>query len=135
MIEKGLHYHLGYKYQGQYKDRLEDGEWIITKNDVLFSTCEFKQGFQDGEMKIYNENDEIICLVVFDKGEMLETLADIINVKEMMRVLDLKPTSEAVRMRDNSNVLWKIGDVDDVMESKGEGYLLSYKALEKLSKE
>jgi len=66
---------------------------------------------------------------------MCATLADIINVEEMMRVLDLKPTSEAVSMRDNSNVLWKIGDVDDVMESKGEGYLLSYKALEKLSKE
>jgi len=128
MIEKGLHYHRGYRYEGQYKDELEDGEWIITKNDVLFSTCEFKQGFQDGEMKIYNENDEIICLVVFDKGEMLETLADILNVKEMMRVLDLKPT-------DNPNELWKIGDVDDVIESKGEGYLLSYKALEKLSKE
>jgi hypothetical protein len=128
MIEKGLHYHRGYRYVGQYKDGLEDGEWIITKNDVLFSTCEFKQGFQDGEMKIYNENDEIICLVVFDKGEMLETLADILNVKEMMRVLDLKPT-------DNPNELWKIGDVDDVIESKGEGYLLSYKALEKLSKE
>ena len=128
MIEKGLHYHRGYRYEGQYKDELEDGEWIITKNDVLFSTCEFKQGFQDGEMKIYNENDEIICLVVFDKGEMLETLADILNVKEMMRVLDLKPT-------DNPNELWKIGDVDDVMECKGEGYLLSYKALEKLSKE
>ena len=88
MIEKGLHYHRGYRYEGQYKDELEDGEWIITKNDVLFSTCEFKQGFQDGEMKIYNENDEIICLVVFDKGEMLETLADILNVKEMMRVLE-----------------------------------------------
>jgi hypothetical protein len=135
MIETGLHYHRGYKYLGQYRDELEDGEWIITKNDVLFSTCEFKQGFQDGEMKMFNEDGEIICLVVFDKGEMCETLADLINVKEMMRVLDLKPTSEAVSMRDNSNVLWKVGDVDDVMESKGEGFLLSYKDLEKLSKE
>jgi hypothetical protein len=35
MIEKGLHYHKGYRYVGQYKDGLEDGEWIITKNDVL----------------------------------------------------------------------------------------------------
>ena len=120
MIEKGLHYHRGYRYEGQYKDELEDGEWIITKNDVLFSTCEFKQGFQDGEMKIYNENDEIICLVVFDKGEMLETLADILNVKEMMRVLDLKPT-------DNPNELWKIGDVDALKECKGEGYLMAEK--------
>ena len=53
--EEGLHYHNGYKYTGNYKDGLEDGEWIITKNDVLFSTCEFKEGFQDGDMKIYNE--------------------------------------------------------------------------------
>ena len=120
MIEKGLHYHRGYRYVGQYKDGLEDGEWIITKNDVLFSTCEFKQGFQDGEMKIYNENDEIICLVVFDKGEMLETLADILNVKEMMRVLDLSPT-------DNPEDLWKIGDVDALKECKGEGYLMAEK--------
>ena len=120
MIEKGLHYHRGYRYVGQYKDGLEDGEWIITKNDVLFSTCEFKQGFQDGEMKIYNENDEIICLVVFDKGEMLETLADILNVKEMMRVLDLKPT-------DNPNELWKIGDDGNGGVFKGEGYLMEKK--------
>ena len=117
MIEEGLHYHNGYRYTGIYKDGLEDDEWIITKNDVLFSTCEFKEGFQDGEMKIYNENDEIICLVVFDKGEMCETLADILNVEEMMRVLDLKPT-------DNPNELWKVGDVDDVVECKGEGYLM-----------
>jgi len=120
MIEKGLHYHRGYRYEGQYKDELEDGEWIITKNDVLFSTCEFKQGFQDGEMKIYNENDEIICLVVFDKGEMLETLADILNVKEMMRVLDLSPT-------DNPNELWKIGDDGNGGVFKGEGYLMEKK--------
>ena len=120
MIEKGLHYHRGYRYVGQYKDGLEDGEWIITKNDVLFSTCEFKQGFQDGEMKIYNENDEIICLVVFDKGEMLETLADILNVKEMMRGLDLSPT-------DNPNELWKIGDDGNGGVFKGEGYLMEKK--------
>ena len=71
-------------------------------------------------MKIYNENDEIICLVVFDKGEMLETLADILNVKEMMRVLDLSPT-------DNPEDLWKIGDVDALKECKGEGYLMAEK--------
>ena len=129
MIEKGLHYHLGYRYEGMYKNGLEDGTWIITNsNDVLISDMEFKKGFQDGELKIYNEDGETICFVVFDKGEMCETLADIVNVGEMMRVLDLKPT-------DNPNELWKIGDVDDVMECKGEGYLLSYKALEKLSKE
>jgi hypothetical protein len=116
MIEDGLHYHNGYRYTCKYQDGLEDGEWIITKNDVLFSTCESKAGFQDGEMKIYNENDEIICLIVFDKGEKLETLADILNVEEMMRVLDLKPT-------DNPNELWQVGDVDDVVAYKGEGYL------------
>ena len=116
MIEQGLHYHNGYRYTGKYQDGLEDGEWIITKNDILFSTCEFKAGFQDGEMKIFNENDEIICLIVFDKGEKLETLADILNVEEMMRVLDLKPT-------DNPNELWQVGDVDDVVAYKGEGYL------------
>jgi len=67
-------------------------------------------------MKIYNENDEIICLLVFDKGEMCENPEDIVNVKEIMRVLDLKPT-------DNPNKLWKVGDVNDVVECKGEGYL------------
>ena len=89
MIEKGLHYHRGYRYEGQYKDELEDGEWIITKNDVLFSTCEFKQGFQDGEMKIYNEDTEIICLLVYTKGEKVDTLGDIINVKQIERVIEL----------------------------------------------
>ena len=128
MIEEGLHFHKGYRYVGQYKDGLENGEWTITKKDVLVSTMDFKEGFQDGELKIYNEDGETICFVVFDKGEMCETLADIVNVGEMMRVLDLSPT-------DNPEDLWKIGDVDALKECKGEGYLLSYKALEKLSKE
>jgi len=35
MIEDGLHFHLGIKYQGQYKDGLETGEWNMTINDVL----------------------------------------------------------------------------------------------------
>ena len=117
MIEEGLHYHLGIRYQGQYKDGLENGTWTMTLNDVLCSTCEFKKGMMDGEMKIYNEDGETICFVVFDKGEMCETLADILNVEEMMRVLDLKPT-------DNPNELWKVGDVDDVVECKGEGFLM-----------
>ena len=120
MIEKGLHYHKGYRYVGQYKDGLEKGLWTITKTDVLVSTMDFKEGFQDGELKIFNEAGEIICLVVFDKGEMCETLADIINVKEMMRVLDLSPT-------DNPEDLWKIGDVDALKECKGEGYLMAEK--------
>jgi hypothetical protein len=47
---------------------------------------------------------------------MCENPEDIVNVKEIMRVLDLKPT-------DNPNKLWKVGDVDDVVECKGEGYL------------
>jgi hypothetical protein len=34
----------------------------------------------------------------------------------MMRVLDLSPS-------DNPNELWKVGDVDDVVECKGEGFL------------
>ena len=46
-------------------------------------------------------------------------LADIVNVKEIMRVLDLKPT-------DDPNELWKVGDVDDVEECKGEGYLMDH---------
>ena len=120
MIEEGLHYHKGYRYVGQYKDGLEKGLWTITKTDVLVSTMDFKEGFQDGELKIFNEAGEIICLVVFDKGEMCETLADIINVKEMMRVLDLSPT-------DNPEDLWKIGDVDALKECKGEGYLMAEK--------
>ena len=120
MIEEGLHYHKGYRYVGQYKDGLENGLWTITKTDVLVSTMDFKEGFQDGELKIFNEAGEIICLVVFDKGEMCETLTDIINVKEMMRVLDLSPT-------DNPEDLWKIGDVDALKECKGEGYLMAEK--------
>jgi len=120
MIEEGLHYHKGYRYVGQYKDGLEKGLWTITKTDVLVSTMDFKEGFQDGELKIFNEAGEIICLVVFDKGEMCETLTDIINVKEMMRVLDLSPT-------DNPEDLWKIGDVDALKECKGEGYLMAEK--------
>ena len=116
MIEDGLHYHLGYKYQGQYKNRLEDGEWIITKNDVLFSTCEFKQGFQDGEMKMFNEVGEIICLEVFDKGEKCETLADILNVKEMTRVLE--------DLSKNYTDIWKVNNIDDDKKyCMGEGYL------------
>ena len=120
MIEEGLHYHKGYRYVGQYKDGLEKGLWTITKTDVLVSTMDFKEGFQDGELKIYNEDGEIICLVVFDKGEMCETPEDIVNVGEMMRVLDLKPT-------DNPNELWKIGDDGNGGVFKGEGYLMEKK--------
>jgi hypothetical protein len=129
MIEKGLHYHLGYKYQGQYKDGLEEGLWTITNtNDVLISDMEFKKGFQDGELKIYNEDGEIICLVVFDKGESCETLADILNVKEMTRVLE--------DLSNNYVDIWKVNNIDEDENSfKGEGYLLRYKDLEKLSKE
>ena len=127
MIETGLHYHLGIKYQGQYKDGLEDGTWTMTLNDVLCSTCEFKKGMMDGEMKIYNEDTEIICLLVYTKGEKVDTLGDIINVKEIERVIEL--------LGNKMDDLWKIGDVDALKECKGEGYLLSYKALEKLSKE
>jgi len=67
-------------------------------------------------MKIYNENDEIICLLVFDKGEMCETLADILNVKEMTRVLE--------DLSKNYTDIWKVNNIDDdEMGFKGEGYL------------
>ena len=130
MIEKGLHYHLGYRYEGMYKNGLEDGTWIITNsNDVLISDMEFKKGFQDGELKIYNEDGETICLVVYTKGEKVDTLADIINVKEITRVLE--------DLSNNYVDIWKTNNIEDEDENsfKGEGYLLSYKALEKLSKE
>ena len=58
-------------------------------------------------------------LTTWEQGGMCETLADIVNVKEIMRVLDLKPT-------DDPNELWKVGDVDDVEECKGEGYLMDH---------
>ncbi len=119
MIEDGLHYHLGYKYQGQYKDGLEEGLWTITNtNDVLISEMEFKKGFQDGELKIYNEDGEIICLVVFDMGETCETLADIVNVKEMTRVLE--------DLSENYVDIWKTNNIDDEDENycRGEGYLM-----------
>ena len=118
MIEEGLHYHLGYKYQGQYKDGLEEGLWTITNtNDVLISDMEFNKGFQDGELKIYNEDGEIICLVVFDKGETCETLADILNVKEMERVLE--------DLSNNYVDIWKTNNIDDDENyCRGEGYLM-----------
>ena len=130
MTENGLHYHLGYRYEGMYKNGLEDGTWIITNsNDVLISDMEFKKGFQDGELKIYNEDGETICLVVYTKGEKVDTLADIINVKEITRVLE--------DLSNNYVDIWKTNNIEDEDENsfKGEGYLLRYKDLEKLSKE
>ena len=112
MIEEGLHYHLGIKYEGQYKAGLENGTWTMTLNDVLCSTCEFKKGMMDGEMKIYNEDTEIICLLVYTKGEKVDTLADIVNVKEIDRVIEL--------LGNKMDDLWK----DDVRGYKGEGYLM-----------
>ena len=118
MIENGLHYHLGYKYQGQYEDGLEAGLWTITKTDVLVSTMEFKEGFQDGEMKIYKEAGDIICLVEYDNGELVETNTNIINLKEIMRVLQplCKKYSD----------VWKVRDADYENDSicRGEGYLM-----------
>ena len=130
MTENGLHYHLGYRYEGMYKNGLEDGTWIITNtNGVLTSDMEFKKGFQDGELKIYNEDGETICLVVYTKGEKVDTLADIINVKEITRVLE--------DLSNNYVDIWKTNNIEDEDENsfKGEGYLLRYKDLEKLSKE
>ena len=118
MTENGLHYHLGYRYEGMYKNGLEDGTWIITNsNDVLISDMEFKKGFQDGELKIYNEDGETICLVVYTKGEKVDTLADIINVKEITRVLE--------DLSNNYVDIWKVNNIDDdEMGFKGEGYLM-----------
>jgi len=116
--EKGLHYHLGYRYEGMYKNGLEDGRWKITNsNDVLISDMEFKKGFQDGELKIYNEDGETICLVVYTKGEKVDTLADIINVKEITRVLN--------DLSRNYNDIWKIEDNGNGGVFKGEGYYSS----------
>ena len=115
MIEKGLHYHLGYRYEGMYKNGLEDGTWIITNsNDVLISDMEFKKGFQDGELKIYNEDGETICLVVYTKGEKVDTLGDIINVKQIERVIEL--------LGNKMDDLWKIDDDGNGGVFKGEGY-------------
>ena len=128
--ENGLHYHLKYRYEGMYKNGLEDGTWTITNtNDVLVSDMNFKKGLQDGELKIYNEDGEIICLVVYDKGEKVDTLVEIINVKEITRVLE--------DLSNNYVDIWKTNNIEDEDENsfKGEGYLLRYKDLEKLSKE
>ena len=118
MIEDGLHYHLGYRYKGQYKDRLEDGTWTITNtNDVLVSTMNFKKGLQDGELKIYNEIGETICLVVYDKGEKVDTLGDIVNVDEITRVLE--------DLSNNYVDIWKTNNIDDDENyCRGEGYLM-----------
>ena len=113
--ENGLHYHLGFKYQGLYRDGMEHSEWKITKDNVLFSTCEFKSGYMDGEMKLYNEGSEIIGNLVYTKGKRVETLGDIINVKEIERVLkDLSKDYED---------LWKIEDNGNGGIFMGEGYL------------
>jgi len=119
MIEKGLHYHLGIRYEGQYKDGLENGTWTMTLNDVLCSTCEFKKGMMDGEMKIYNEDTEIICLLVYTKGEKVDTLGDIINVKQIERVIEL--------LGNKMDDLWKIDDDGNGGVFKGEGYLMEKK--------
>ena len=125
--ENGLHYHLGYRYQGLYRDEMESGEWNITKNNVLISTCDFKNGFMDGEMKLYNEDGEIIGLVYYTKGQRVDTLLDIINVEEIERVLkDLSKDYED---------LWKIEDDGNGGKFQGEGFLLSCKDLEKFSRE
>jgi len=113
--ENGLHYHLGFKYHGLYRDGMEYGEWKITKDNVLFSTCDFKNGFMDGEMKIYNESSETVCLVYYTKGERVDTLLEIINVKEIKRVL--KELS-----KDYEN-MWKIEDYGSGGLFIGEGYL------------
>ena len=78
---------------------------------------EFKKGFQDGELKIYNEDGETICLVVYTKGEKVDTLADIINVKEITRVLN--------DLSRNYNDIWKIEDNGNGGVFKGEGYYSS----------
>ena len=113
MIEAGLHYHLGIRYEGKYKDGLENGTWTMTLNDVLCSTCEFKKGFMDGEMKLFNEDGDIIYLGVFDKGIGLETLANIVNVKEITRVLN--------DLSKNYDDIWKIEDNGNGGVFKGEG--------------
>jgi len=78
---------------------------------------DFKKGLQDGELKIYNELGVVICLVVYDKGEKVDTLADIINVKEITRVLE--------DLSNNYVDIWKVNNIDDdEMGFKGEGYLM-----------
>jgi|TARA_B110000263_G_scaffold56446_1_gene48052 antitoxin component YwqK of YwqJK toxin-antitoxin module len=116
--EKGLHYHLKYRYEGMYKNGLEDGTWTITNtNDVLVSTMNFKKGLQDGELKIYNEIGETICLVVYDKGEKVDTLGDIVNVDEITRVLE--------DLSNNYVDIWKTNNIDDDENyCRGEGYLM-----------
>ena len=116
--EKGLHYHLKYRYEGMYKNGLEDGTWTITNtNDVLVSTINFKKGLQDGELKIYNEIGETICLVVYDKGEKVDTLGDIVNVDEITRVLE--------DLSNNYVDIWKTNNIDDDENyCRGEGYLM-----------
>lgn len=115
--EKGLHYHLKYRYEGMYKNGLEDGTWTITNtNDVLVSTMNFKKGLQDGQLKIYNEEGEIICLVVYDKGEKVDTLGDIVNVEEITEVLE--------DLSNNYVDIWKTNNIDDDENyCRGEGYL------------
>ena len=116
--EKGLHYHLKYRYEGMYKNGLEDGTWTITNtNDVLVSTMNFKKGLQDGELKIYNEIGETICLVVYDKGEKVDTLGDIVNVDEITRVLE--------DLSNNYVDIWKTNNIDDDENyCRGEGYFM-----------
>ena len=113
--EIGMHYHMGIRYQGLYRDGMESGEWKMTKDNVLLSTCDFKNGFMDGDMKLYNEGSEIIGHLVYTKGEKVNTLADLVNVKEIERVLeDLS--------KDYHN-LWRIEDSGNGKLYMGEGNL------------
>jgi len=122
--EKGLHYHLKYRYEGMYKNGLEEGVWTITKTiretiepiDVLVSTMNFKKGLQDGELKIYDEEGETICLVVYEEGEQVDNLGEIVNVEEITRVLE--------DLSNNYVAIWKTNNIDDDENyCKGEGYL------------
>ena len=107
-----------------YKNGLEEGVWTITKTiretiepiDVLVSTMNFKKGLQDGELKIYDEEGETICLVVYEEGEQVDNLGEIVNVEEITRVLE--------DLSNNYVAIWKTNNIDDDENyCKGEGYL------------
>lgn len=83
-VEKGLHYHLGLRYEGEYHNGKTNGMWIITKNGDLVSTCELLDDIPCGMMEIFNQEGDLI----FRKGcNTDENKNDVYDGKELKKLL------------------------------------------------
>jgi len=103
-IEKGLHYHNGWKYEGEYHNGKTNGNWSVFKDGDLVSTIELKDKILNGVVDFYNNEGDVIFRRVFDNGKMLETLGDINPNKEIMNELFTSILDE--------KDLWMLEDLD-----------------------